>query len=182
MPRTQNSKEIILDAAEQVVINAGAGNLTLDAVAAAAGVSKGGLLYNFPTKEALLQGLVERLHQQFDQALQAAITEFEGEPGGQLKAYVVAALRGKKEMKRVCAAMLAAGANNPQLLSPAREYNRARFSRLADNPDTFARAMIVVLATHGLWLMNLLETSPFSKAQQDLICRELMQLAEKTGK
>src|SRR5215212_6184568 len=56
-----SSRERILDAAAELVREVGAGRLTLDAVAERAGLSKGGLLYNFPTKEALLQGMLERI-------------------------------------------------------------------------------------------------------------------------
>jgi AcrR family transcriptional regulator len=42
----------------QVVQARGAGSLTLEAVADVAGVSKGGLLYHFPTKDALIDGMV----------------------------------------------------------------------------------------------------------------------------
>jgi AcrR family transcriptional regulator len=51
----------VLDAAKTVLVQQGAAHLTLDAVAAKAGVSKGGLLYHFPTKAALVDGLAERL-------------------------------------------------------------------------------------------------------------------------
>ena len=39
----------------------GSGRLTLEAVAERAGLSKGGLLYNFPNKEALLQAMIQRM-------------------------------------------------------------------------------------------------------------------------
>lgn len=55
-----SSRDRILDASERLVAQTGASHLTLDAVAQSAGVSKGGLLYHFPTKEALLEGMVER--------------------------------------------------------------------------------------------------------------------------
>src|SRR5687768_15624169 len=48
------ARERILEAAERVVGDVGAARMTLEGVAQAAGVSKGGLLYHFPTKEALL--------------------------------------------------------------------------------------------------------------------------------
>ena len=51
----KSSREKILDAAAELVAEIGAGRLTLEAVAEKAGLSKGGLLYNFPTKDALLQ-------------------------------------------------------------------------------------------------------------------------------
>src|SRR5438876_12218385 len=50
----------LLDAAEAVVVRQGISNLTLDAVAAAAGMSKGGLLHHFRTKDRLVVALVVR--------------------------------------------------------------------------------------------------------------------------
>src|SRR5690606_9715403 len=64
LPRT-NSREKILAAAADVAAEAGPGSLSLDAVALRAGVSKGGLLYNFPTKAKRMQGLVERYLSEF---------------------------------------------------------------------------------------------------------------------
>lgn len=51
----------MLDAFELLVVDGGERAATFDAVAAAAGVSKGGLLYHFPSREALVDGLIERL-------------------------------------------------------------------------------------------------------------------------
>ena len=48
----------ILDAAEAIVRRAGVAALTLEAAAREAGVSKGGLLYHYGSKEALLTGLL----------------------------------------------------------------------------------------------------------------------------
>ena len=50
----------------------GAQRLTLDAVAAESGVSKGGVLYHFATKRALVDGLLERWLTDFDRRLEAA--------------------------------------------------------------------------------------------------------------
>src|SRR3546814_14786799 len=55
-----SSREAMLDAAETVVVKHGAVRLTLDAVAKQAKASKGGVMYHFPSKEALLQALVTR--------------------------------------------------------------------------------------------------------------------------
>ena len=59
--------------------------LTLDAVAAEAGVSKGGLLYHFASKPALLEALFDRWLTAFETAIEARAT---GEPGGFTRAYV----------------------------------------------------------------------------------------------
>jgi AcrR family transcriptional regulator len=51
----------VLEAAVAIVAREGAAHLTIDAVAAQAGLSKGGVLYHFPSKRALLDGMLERL-------------------------------------------------------------------------------------------------------------------------
>jgi len=61
------ARDRILEAADQLVAAQGASNLTLDAVAQAAGLSKGGLLYHFPSKDALLMGMLDRHCEQMDQ-------------------------------------------------------------------------------------------------------------------
>ncbi|MHA7146010.1 TetR/AcrR family transcriptional regulator [Arthrobacter sp. TmT3-37] len=55
------SRERILDSFENALIRDGERAATMEAVAAAADVSKGGLLYHFPSKEALVEGLADRL-------------------------------------------------------------------------------------------------------------------------
>ena len=53
-------RSAVLAAAEAVIAEAGAAGLTLDAVAAQAGISKGGVLYCYPSKRALVDALLER--------------------------------------------------------------------------------------------------------------------------
>lgn len=59
--RVSSSRERILDSFENALIRDGERAATMEAVAAAAEVSKGGLLYHFPSKEALVDGLADRL-------------------------------------------------------------------------------------------------------------------------
>ncbi|MFF2494945.1 TetR/AcrR family transcriptional regulator [Agromyces sp. NPDC058064] len=61
MPRPPAAREAVLDAFERLIIADGERTATLDATARDAGVSKGGLLYHFGSKQALVAGLVERL-------------------------------------------------------------------------------------------------------------------------
>lgn len=51
----------ILNAARAVASRDGAGKITIDAVAQEAGLSKGGVLYNFPSKKALISGLLDQM-------------------------------------------------------------------------------------------------------------------------
>jgi AcrR family transcriptional regulator len=61
MPPPASARDRILVAYEDLLIESGERGATLDAVAARAGVSKGGLLYHFGSKDALAEGLIERL-------------------------------------------------------------------------------------------------------------------------
>ena len=68
-----SSRQRILEAAEALAREQGPGNISLDAVAARAGLSKGGLLYNFPTKAKLLEALVEMHIERAEAALAQSV-------------------------------------------------------------------------------------------------------------
>ena len=55
------TRDRLLDAFEELLVEGGERSATLDAVAAAAAVSKGGLLYHFSSKSALIEGMLARL-------------------------------------------------------------------------------------------------------------------------
>lgn len=71
MPRP-SSRELILDAYEGLLTAYGPAAVTLEAVARRAGVSKGGLLYHFGSKEALRDALLDRLEQRNEEELRTA--------------------------------------------------------------------------------------------------------------
>ncbi|HCN22769.1 MAG TPA: TetR family transcriptional regulator, partial [Arthrobacter bacterium] len=77
MARKPVARDAVLDAFEELLIDVGERAATLDAVAKRAGVSKGGLLYHFPNKEALIAATLERLDRLAgeDLALMAAAAE-----------------------------------------------------------------------------------------------------------
>ena len=60
MSRPPVARESVLDAFEAILIDRGERFATMDATAKAAGVSKGGLLYHFGSKQALADGLLAR--------------------------------------------------------------------------------------------------------------------------
>ncbi|WP_295010895.1 TetR/AcrR family transcriptional regulator [uncultured Microbacterium sp.] len=66
MARPPHARERVLDAYESLLITDGERAATLDAVARAAGVSKGGLLYHFASKEDLATAMRERLERLVD--------------------------------------------------------------------------------------------------------------------
>jgi AcrR family transcriptional regulator len=71
-----SARERILDAYIELLITEGERAATLDAVARAAEVSKGGLLYHFKNKDALVESLIERL----DEEIEADVVRLETSP------------------------------------------------------------------------------------------------------
>ena len=57
---SDNARERVLDAFEDALIAAGDAASSLEAVAGRAGLTKGGLLYHFRSRAALVTGLIER--------------------------------------------------------------------------------------------------------------------------
>ncbi|MBX6324183.1 MAG: TetR family transcriptional regulator, partial [Rhodospirillaceae bacterium] len=90
--RRPGSRDAILAAAGTVVTREGAAHLTFDAVAARARVSKGGVLYNFPSKAALIAAMLGDLIARFDAARAAAAARLPAGANAALRAYIAAAL------------------------------------------------------------------------------------------
>lgn len=174
-----SSRESMLDAAEAVVVTQGAVRLTLDAVAKQAQVSKGGVMYHFPSKEALLQALVTRAIER-SHAARAKFQPTSPAPGEVLRAYVRASVGDPLGNDRVSGALLSVVASDPKLMAPVREFFRKRLPTIAKDVP-FERAALIHLATEGLWLMDLLRASPFTKAQRAKIVDVLGQLAADGG-
>jgi AcrR family transcriptional regulator len=107
--------------------------LTLEAVAREAGLSKGGVLYHFATKEALIQAMIARLIQYCEQEIEQQQRD-DTAPGRWTRAYVRKTVEPKlsypgeadfPKSREVGAALIVTAAINPKLLEPLRERFRA---------------------------------------------------------
>lgn len=172
----KTSRERVLRAAADVVARDGVRALTLDAVAAEAKVSKGGLLYHFNTKQALISALVDELVARFE-ATRARYAS-SGGPGANTKAYLLATFdQESREIDRASAGVLAALADDPTLLEPLRSATR-RWQALLEKDDIDpVDATIVRLAVDGLWFSQLLRLDPLSKSLRAKVLRRLSTLA-----
>ncbi len=150
-------RDRLLNAAEEVVAQDGVQNLTLDAVARRAGVSKGGLLYHFPSKSALVTGIVERLACRCEAEQAKAIGRDGGGPGVFTRAYLATGIDSlDPQAQPVHTALLAAAGTDPQYLDPFRQRLAQWQARLESDGLDPATATIVRLAIDGLCLCRLL--------------------------
>lgn len=176
----KSSREKILDAAAELVSEIGSERLTLDAVADKASLSKGGLLYNFPTKEALLQAMVQRLVDEV--TAERETLRSQAEPGRNLEARLctTALLKLRRgRMREVASGMLAASAENPHLLEPVREVIRATLENLKATSDDLDAALVGWLAVEGLNSLEMHDLSPFSEEEHERVVQAVNRLLRK---
>ncbi|MBE9063414.1 TetR/AcrR family transcriptional regulator [cf. Phormidesmis sp. LEGE 11477] len=160
------TREKLLQAAAQVIIDRGVEALTLDAVAQQADVSKGGLLYHFLNKNALIVNVGQQQLQNFEAALQQEFEQDDapGTPGQWTRAYVRSAERTSKESLALIARLSSILVEMPsELLQSVEAYEQRWHQRLESDGLDPVQATIIQLAIDGLW---------FSEAFQMAVPRE----------
>jgi AcrR family transcriptional regulator len=172
-------REPLLRAAATVVAERGYSALTLDAVGAATGVSKGGVLYHFPTKEALVAALLEELTTGFDAEQTTAHDADPIAPGAWTRAYVTASFTTPQDESAQLAsvALLAAVGYDPSLLEPLQARYANWIERLDDDGLPGVDAHVVRLAADGLWTADLFHLAPPDPALRTRIHARLAELA-----
>jgi AcrR family transcriptional regulator len=187
---THDARTRVLDAAEAIVMARGVGGLTLEAAARDAGVSKGGLLYHFASKEALLDALLRRLAGFMEQQYLAGVEAQPDGPGRVARACLEwgfgeadptgdAPLHACDERHdRAAAVFLAAFHHDPALLDPIRAViARIRADLAADGlPPGVGNA--INAACDGMFmarLFRLYDPTPQERARTRAALMRLME-------
>jgi AcrR family transcriptional regulator len=156
MPRPPLARERVLDAFEEILITDGARAATLDATAKAAGVSKGGLLYHFGSKEDLAAGLLERLFRLADEDL----TRMASAPDGAIAYFIRTSVMENAALDR---ALIAASRLTQSGSTAASEALRRVRERWADALRPHVRDEtaldLVMLVSDGLYYNNALDVA-----------------------
>jgi len=169
----------ILDAAETVVVRDGVRSLTLDAVAEQSGISKGGILYHYRTKEDLAAAMVERSSAWFDDAVADAGRGDSIATGRFTRAYVRTSL-GMTPLTgagfdSLCSSITTALLSFPDKLKPVVEQgNRTQRQIEADGLDPVL-ATIIRLAVDGLWLSENFNLMRFDAGLKAAVAERLLQ-------
>jgi len=146
----------ILDAAEGIVQARGVPALTLDAAARAAGVSKGGLLYHFASKEVLLTGLLNRLADSIAAEFAGVLAAQPPHPARTTRAILAWTFDHPdlvcEHHQRAAAVFLAAFHQDPALLDPIRRVFADIRARLREDALPPGHAFAVMAAGDGLFM------------------------------
>jgi AcrR family transcriptional regulator len=159
-----------------VIRRDGAQALTLDAVAAEAGVSKGGLLYHFKSKRQLLDAMVARWMDEWE-------AEFDADMSGDgfVASFVKTShLGGAGQEERAAeTGLLAAIAGEPAVLAAVRDRYATWQDRVEREGSDPVEATVARLAADGLWLADLLGLAPPQGQLREQVLARLLELARR---
>ena len=172
----------LLDAAQTVVLQGGAASITLDAVAAEAGVSKGGLLHHFPSKEKLIEAMVVRIVAEWRQDVMEAIEAQPHGPGRVARAFLAMSFEDHPDfadcVRRSTVVLLTALTANPKLVQPLRDVYRELETLIANDGLKPGYGEAVLSAIDGLWFSKIFGTRDVSAERSAAIRASLARLVE----
>lgn len=180
-PAVRDTRSQILDAAEAVVMRDGVRNLTLDAVAAHAGISKGGLLYHFRSKEDLAAAMIERSIAWFDDALVDAEKGDDVAEGRFTRAYLKASLGMTpltgEGFDSLCSSITTALLSFPERLAPVQQQGARTQAEIENDGIDPVLATIIRLAVDGLWLSENFNLMRFDPVMKEKVAARLLSWA-----
>lgn len=161
MPRP-SLRQRILEAAAEVASEKGGTQFTLETVAERAGVSKGGLLYHFRSKELLMKGLLENLVDTIENRLvevsEQVPTDPENTPFLPVLARILAA--GEfRESRHLNHALITAAVAHPEMIGELRPRFLEQYRKVQKHED----ALVLFLAIEGLVFLETMGLSPFAR-------------------
>ncbi|WP_284947731.1 TetR/AcrR family transcriptional regulator [Acidisoma cladoniae] len=177
--RSLRSRNAVLEAALAIIARDGPARLTLDAIAREAGISKGGLMHQFATKEAVLKALLQRQTEYFEDFSRnylAASGVQQSQPV--LEAQIATIREAMSTPSSIVFAILGAAAHDPALHTGTREADVEKIKAIraeASDPDL---ALLRWVAAWGLTLTSMLGLSALSEEDRQRLFDRLLDEAQ----
>lgn len=173
--RSERTRNLAIQAALTIIARDGAGRLTLDAIAREAGLSKGGLMHQFPNKEAVLKALLERQNEYFEGFFARYLADHgTGQRQPYLVARIAAARKAMAQPESIAFALLGVLANEPGLLSVQRDIDAVTVATVqaqAADPDL---ALLRLMAARGLVMTYLFGFASIPQEDSERLFQRLM--------
>lgn len=169
-----SNRSKILDAAVRVVDRDGITGVTFDAVSVESGITRGGMLYHFPSRDALLQGIHQHLADQWEASLEntAGKPMKSTNPEERAVAYARTALRSATRSELL---FLLQSSTNLEFNAPW-EGVIDRWAPAApsdvNDPASLAR-FVARLAADGLWVYESLSSRPLTPEIRQAVAEHL---------
>lgn len=160
--KRNETREKIFKAAMQLAARDGLLTLTLDNVAEESGLSKGGVMHHFATKEALLSGVIMHFTDQVEREMTRLVAEDPKPTYRWARAMLRMMTAGdddpselaqsRQTMERFMLSVMAATVHNPEIVKPIQAIGQRLRGRLTSVPEEGLEQLIMWLAMDGLFL------------------------------
>lgn len=173
--RSERSRKIAIQAALAIIARDGPGHLTFDAMARESGISKGGLMHQFPNKGAVLKALLEHEMEyfaKFSGDYLAATGDTLPEPS--LSAQIAVLREVMSNPHPAAFAIIAALVEDPGLLSISRDAAEKTVQQIKAESDDPDLSLLRWQAAQGLALTVLFGMSPLSGKERERLFERLL--------
>lgn len=174
---TENRRLNIFRAAEAIVSEQGASQLTFASLSERTGIAESDLQGMFPDREALLSAMIEHRLERFRVRWRAYESVLPDEPMRELKSLLLSNLSESNEEKNLDSAILAAAASNPALLQTTSDDVQGLFNILAESPLGLAQASILFFSVRGYRLFEQIGICPMTDVQRSEFQEQIMRMA-----
>lgn len=179
---TTDTASRILDAVMQLILKGGLPAVTLSAVCQHAGISKGGLVHHFPSKERLVGAFIERSTEQYWALIQQAVAPHVAGRGRRAKAYVDLVL-AKPELnpdhcEHECLAVMLAFIQSGGQYKVAQALYSRLTQLLIDDGLMRQSAEMLIAATDGMWFQSIIEPSDTFQPRISRVRGQLMKFID----
>jgi AcrR family transcriptional regulator len=174
--KKENARTLILKTAEDIVARNGVSSLTFDKVAVASGLSKGGILYHFKSKNELVKAMVEQFVSRFEGGLYD-LKNSDGEDVGQFSRAYLRATMGEaattgEDFDRLGASITTALSAFPDYLEIIRQQNNRCQEGVENDGLDPVLATIIRLAVEGMWMAEVFDVMKLdSKMKREVVAR-----------
>lgn len=169
--------EIILEAADAVLLRKGARGLTIDAVAAEAGLSKGGVLHHFASKDALVAALVTRKLSSLREGIEKCESAQAGDAKNLSRALASHFRETFRDDDEISRALLLASIENPAALADYSRFVAERLGRLAQAEGGFKAGSVTFFAIFGIAMARALGFHAVTPEEFGAVCDALDRIA-----
>ena len=167
-------RAMIVGAATRIVMERGVARMTLADVAKEAGISKGGLLHYFASKDALIRVMITAGLDSFEEKTTAMVAS-DPTPGSYLRAYITTSFPAERA-DDIAAAMIAGVATDPDLLADYAQESTKWSDRLKADGLDYLHAEVIRLAVDGLYFNEAIGLPPLSLPDRKALLKRLMEM------
>jgi AcrR family transcriptional regulator len=148
-------------------------------VAKEAGISKGGLLYHFKTKDSIIQGLLERPMKNYIEKMRTYVESQKDANGKWTRAYLYESVNQLDDEREMwLAGLLAALTAKPKLMEELYENFGSWQANIENDGIDTVDATIIRLATDGFWFLNLFGFQIINDDTKEKVIERLMELSK----